>query len=73
MSEENVEIVRRALDEFNRGNYETALAVLDENVEWHVPDVAALDAPASRAVRGRERVSECSAAGSAHGTRSPLR
>jgi ketosteroid isomerase-like protein len=58
MSEENVEIVRRALDEFNRGNYEAALAVLDENVEWHVPDVAALDAPASGAVRGRERVSE---------------
>ena len=57
-SEENVEIVRGAIDAFNRGDYEAALAVLDEDVEWHVPDVAALDAPASGAVRGREGVSK---------------
>jgi ketosteroid isomerase-like protein len=58
MSQENVEIVRGQIDAFNRGDYEAALAVLDEDVEWHVPDVAALDAPASGVVRGRERVAE---------------
>jgi ketosteroid isomerase-like protein len=58
MSQENVEIVREQIDAFNRGDYEAALAVLDEDVEWHVPDVAALDAPMSGVVRGRERVAE---------------
>jgi ketosteroid isomerase-like protein len=58
MSQENVEIVRANIDAFNRGDYEAALAVLDQDVEWHVPDVAALDAPASGMVRGRERVAE---------------
>jgi ketosteroid isomerase-like protein len=58
MSEENVEIVRKGVDAFNRGDYEEALAVLDQDVEWHVPDVAALDAPASGMVRGRKRVAE---------------
>jgi ketosteroid isomerase-like protein len=50
--------VRGQIDAFNRGDYEAALAVLDEDVEWRVPDVAALDAPASGVVRGRERVAE---------------
>ena len=58
MSQENVEIVRANIDAFNRGDYDEALAVLDQDVEWHVPDVAALDAPASGMVRGRERVAE---------------
>jgi hypothetical protein len=53
MSEENVEIVREQIDAFNRGDYEAALAVLDKDVEWHVPDVAALDAPMSGVVRAR--------------------
>jgi ketosteroid isomerase-like protein len=59
MSQENVEIVRANIDAFNRGDYEAALAAVDEDVEWHVPErVAALDAPASGMVRGRERVAE---------------
>jgi ketosteroid isomerase-like protein len=58
MSQQNVEIVRGQIDAFNRGDYDAALAVLDEEVEWHVPDVAALDAPASGVVRGRARVAE---------------
>ena len=58
MSEENVEIVRGQIDAFNRGDYDAALAVLDEEVEWQVPHVAALDAPASGVVRGRARVAE---------------
>ena len=58
MSEENVEIVRAQIDAYNRGDYDAALALLDEDVEWHVPEVAALDAPASGIVRGRARVAE---------------
>jgi ketosteroid isomerase-like protein len=58
MSEENVEIVRAQIDAYNRGDYEAALAVLDESVEWHVPQVAALDAPASGVVRGQAQVAE---------------
>jgi ketosteroid isomerase-like protein len=33
MSQENVEIVRANIDAFNRGDYEEALAVLDQDVE----------------------------------------
>jgi ketosteroid isomerase-like protein len=58
MSEDNVEIVRAQIDAYNRGDYDTALAVLDDDVEWHVPEVAALDAPASGVVQGRARVAE---------------
>jgi hypothetical protein len=31
MSQENVEIVRGQIDAFNRGDYDAALAVLDED------------------------------------------
>ena len=58
MSEENVEVVRAQIDAYNRGDYDAALALLDDDVEWHVPEVAALDAPASGVVRGRARVAE---------------
>ena len=58
MSQENVEIVCGQIEAFNRGDYDAALAILDEEVEWHVPDVAALDAPASGVLRGRARVAE---------------
>ena len=58
MSEENVEIVRAQIDAYNRGDYDAALALLDEEVEWQVPEVAALDAPASGIVQGRARVAE---------------
>ena len=58
MSEENVEVVRAQIDAYNRGDYDAALALLDEEVEWHVPEVAALDAPTSGIVQGRARVAE---------------
>ena len=58
MSEEKVEVVRAQIDAYNRGDYDAALALLDEEVEWHVPEVAALDAPASGIVQGRARVAE---------------
>jgi len=35
MSEENVELVRRALDAFPRGDVEAMLLVLHPEVEWH--------------------------------------
>jgi uncharacterized protein len=58
MSVENVEVVRAQIDAYNRGDYDAALALLDQEVEWHVPEVAALDAPASGIVQGRDRVAE---------------
>ena len=35
MSEENVELVRRALEAFPRGNMEEMLSYLDPEIEWH--------------------------------------
>ena len=35
MSQENVEMVRRGLEEFNRGNLDAALADADAALEWH--------------------------------------
>ena len=58
MSQENVEIVLAQIDAYNRGDYDAALAFLDEQVEWQVPGVAALDAPASGVVRGHPQVAE---------------
>jgi uncharacterized protein len=37
MSEENVELVRGAYDDFNSGNPQGVLARLDENVAWTEP------------------------------------
>jgi ketosteroid isomerase-like protein len=34
MSEKNVEIFRRAIDAFNRGDFEAALALCHSEVEW---------------------------------------
>jgi ketosteroid isomerase-like protein len=56
MSLRNVEIVRGQIDAFNRGDFDAALDVLDEDVEWEVPRIAALDAPASGVIRGREEM-----------------
>jgi ketosteroid isomerase-like protein len=58
MSRENVEIVRGQIDAFNRGEFAAALALLDEDVEWQVPQIAALDAPASGVLRGRNEMVE---------------
>jgi uncharacterized protein len=52
MSQENVEIVRRMLDAFNRGDFEASLMFLDEAVEWHDPT----DVPGGGVHRGREEV-----------------
>jgi ketosteroid isomerase-like protein len=58
MSQENVEIVRGQLEAFNRGDFSAAIEALDEDVEWQVPHVATLDAPASGLLRGRREMIE---------------
>jgi ketosteroid isomerase-like protein len=52
MSKENVEIVRRAYEAFNAGDPETAIALLDPDVEWTLP----AHFPDAETWRGRERV-----------------
>ena len=42
MSKENLELVRRAFESFNRGDLDAALAVFERDAEW-VPYLAALD------------------------------
>jgi ketosteroid isomerase-like protein len=37
VSKENVEVVREMVDAFNRGDFQTSLALLDDEVEWHDP------------------------------------
>jgi ketosteroid isomerase-like protein len=58
MSQKNVEIVRGQIDAFNRGDFAAALGAIDEEVEWHVPQIATLDAPASGVIRGRHKLVE---------------
>jgi ketosteroid isomerase-like protein len=50
MSQENVEIVRRAYAAFNDGDLGTVLAILDPDIEWNASDVF-FDQP--RTYRGR--------------------
>jgi ketosteroid isomerase-like protein len=52
MSQENVEIVRRASDPFNRRDLPAFLAALDPDVEW-MPIMATLE---GRVYRGHEEV-----------------
>ncbi len=52
MSSENVEIVRRAYEAFNRDDPEAAIALLDQEVEWTLP----AHFPDAETWRGRERV-----------------
>jgi uncharacterized protein len=54
MSEENVDIVRRAYEAFNGGDPEAAIALLDPEVEWTLP----AHFPDAETWRGRERVVE---------------
>ena len=54
MSQENVEIVREAVEAFNDGNFEAAIDRLDPNVEWQPPDVF----PDAGPYRGPEGVRE---------------
>jgi ketosteroid isomerase-like protein len=53
MSQENVEIVRRCCDAFDRGDYEGALAFLDPEVEYELPHF-----PDGEVYRGRGGVRE---------------
>jgi ketosteroid isomerase-like protein len=50
VSQENVEIVRRVFDAFNRRNIDAFLGALDPDVEW-IPIMAALE---GRVYRGHE-------------------
>ena len=52
MSQENVAIVREAVEAFNAGDFETALDRVHPNVEWRTPDVF----PDSATYRGPEGV-----------------
>jgi ketosteroid isomerase-like protein len=52
MSEENVEIVRRMYDAWNRGDFEAALSYIHPDVEWSDPP----DNPGARTWRGHEGV-----------------
>jgi ketosteroid isomerase-like protein len=50
MSRENVELVRRSCEAFARGDFETAFAVYDPDIEWHT----ALDEPDRQTYHGIE-------------------
>ncbi len=52
MSEENVEIVRRAVEAFNEGGPEAAEELFADEAEFHEPP----EQPAPRVARGREEV-----------------
>jgi ketosteroid isomerase-like protein len=52
MSHENVEIARRAFDNFNRRELATAVEAFDPDAEW-IPYLAALE---EHTYRGRERI-----------------
>jgi uncharacterized protein len=54
MSAENVDIVRRAYEAFNAGDPETAIALLDPEVEWTLP----AHFPDAETWSGRDRVTE---------------
>lgn len=55
MSDENVEVFKRALDAGNRRDFEPLLETLDPEVEWH-PGLAALLGGEPTVYRGREEV-----------------
>jgi ketosteroid isomerase-like protein len=50
MSQENVELVRRSFEAFARGDFETAFAAHDPDIEWHT----AVDEPDRQTYRGIE-------------------
>jgi uncharacterized protein len=52
MSERNVATVRAMIDAFNRGDFETSLGFLDDDIEWHDPT----DVPGADVHRGPEGV-----------------
>jgi ketosteroid isomerase-like protein len=52
MSQENVEIVRRAVEAFNEGGLEAAGELVADDLEFHEPP----EQPAPRVARGRDEV-----------------
>lgn len=54
MSDENVEVVRKAIEAFNRGDFEAALGWMHAEIEWHTLD----GFPDADTYRGREEVRE---------------
>jgi ketosteroid isomerase-like protein len=52
MSQENVEIVREAIEAFNRGDFEAALKRMHRDIEWQTLDAF----PDAETYRGREEV-----------------
>jgi hypothetical protein len=56
MSENNVAIVRQGYEAFGRGDIETLLSLLAENIEWTSPGPA--DLPTAGIRRGRQQVAE---------------
>jgi ketosteroid isomerase-like protein len=54
MSEENINILRRGYEAFNRGDIDTVLGLMDENIEWNEPEVEGL--PEAGTHRGPEQV-----------------
>jgi uncharacterized protein len=53
MSQENVELVRTLLGAYDRADYESALAALDPDIEWHVPPGVSIG---REVYRGRDEV-----------------
>ena len=37
MSQENIEVVRRILETWSRGDFDAALAMMDPEIEWYDP------------------------------------
>jgi ketosteroid isomerase-like protein len=52
MSNDNAELLRSAYDAFGRGDIPAVMAVFDEDIAWHVPDVL----PHGMTVSGRDQV-----------------
>ena len=52
MSQDNVKVVRAMVDAFDRGDFETCLAALDEDVSWQDPP----DMPGGGLNHGRDEV-----------------
>jgi len=47
MSEENVEVVRKSVAAFNRGDFEAAIGAFHPEIEW-IPYLGAVDRPIYR-------------------------
>ncbi len=52
MSDDNVQLIQGAYEAFGRGDIPAVLAILDENIVWHTPEVL----PQHASVNGRDDV-----------------